>query len=155
MKKLNVIIAAVILISFATLSFVTSLPFMFEDNVLDAGLISPTTPYTLDIPDNSTVNETINETLEINTIDGLEITGPSNAFTGEDVNFTITLDGAPIQAKVIFGDDLFINWSNSTTGIVRFTMPSSIGDKEYALKASIPGGTGWVYAYHSIHAKKL
>ena len=90
----------------------------------------------------------------INAQDVLEITGPVDVFEGEEVEFTVTLGGEPIQAKVIFGDSLFVNWTNSSTGIIRFTMPSvPVGDKEYVINASIPGGTGWLYASHSILVK--
>ncbi len=81
----------------------------------------------------------------------LEIIGPTDAFEGEEVGFTVTLDGEPIQAKVIFGDSLFVNWTNSSTGIIRFTMPPvPIGDKEYVINASVLGGLN---ASHSILVK--
>ncbi|UCD14027.1 MAG: hypothetical protein JSW60_01005 [Thermoplasmatales archaeon] len=81
----------------------------------------------------------------------LEITGPADAFEREEVEFIVTLDGKPIQAKVIFGDSLFVNWTNSSTGIIRFTMPSvPIEDKEYVVKAEVLGGLN---ASHSILVK--
>ncbi len=87
----------------------------------------------------------------INAQDFLEITGPVDAFEGEEVEFTVTLDGEPIQAKVIFGNSLFVNWTNSSTGIIRFTMPPApIEDKEYVVKAEVLGGLN---ASHSILVK--
>ena len=87
----------------------------------------------------------------INAQDVLEITGSIDAFEGEEIEFTVTLDGEPIQAKVIFGDSLFVNWTNSFTGIIKFTMPPvPIGDKEYVVKAEVLGGLN---ASHSILVK--
>ncbi|UCF11756.1 MAG: hypothetical protein JSW06_06810 [Thermoplasmatales archaeon] len=87
----------------------------------------------------------------INAQDVLEITGPVDAFEGEEIEFTVTLDGEPIQAKVIFGNSLFVNWTNSSTGIIRFTMPPApIEDKEYVVKAEVLGGLN---ANHSILVK--
>ena len=71
--------------------------------------------------------------------DVLEITGPADAFEGEDVEFTVTLNGEPVQARVAFGD-LSPAKSNSTTGKVTFTTPSvPYEDKEYVVTASLPG----------------
>ena len=72
--------------------------------------------------------------------DVLEITGPADAFEGENVEFTVTLNGEPVQARVAFGDLSPAN-SNSTTGKVTFTTPSvPYEDKEYVVTASLPGG---------------
>ena len=70
----------------------------------------------------------------------LEITGPADAFEGENVEFTVTLNGAPIQARVVFGDLSPANHSNSSTGKVIFTAPSiPYEDKEYIVTASLLG----------------
>jgi hypothetical protein len=71
--------------------------------------------------------------------DVLEITGPADAFEGEYVEFTVTLNGEPVQARVAFGDLSPANSSNSTTGKVTFTTPSvPYEDKEYVVTASLP-----------------
>jgi len=70
----------------------------------------------------------------------LEITGPADAFEGENVEFTVTLNGAPIQARVVFGDISPANHSNSSTGKVIFTAPSTpYEDKECIVTASLLG----------------
>ena len=70
----------------------------------------------------------------------LEITGPADAFEGENVEFTVTLNGAPIQARVVFGDLSPTVDSNSTTGKVTFAIPSvPYGDKEYIVTANYLG----------------
>ncbi|MFW6119987.1 MAG: hypothetical protein ACOC80_03685 [Petrotogales bacterium] len=75
----------------------------------------------------------------------LEITGPIDAFEGEDVVFLVTLDGEPIQARVTFGDLLLA--TNSSTGKVTFKMPSvPVGDKKYVISAFIPGGANTSYS---------
>ncbi len=69
----------------------------------------------------------------------LEITGPADAFEGEDVEFTVTLDGEAVQARVTFGDISSAN-SNITTGKVTFITPSvPYGDKEYIVTANYLG----------------
>ncbi len=73
--------------------------------------------------------------------ENLRIIGPIEAFEGEKVEFFVTLDGEPIQARVTFGDSLYINWTSSLTGKVEFTMPSvPVGDLVYLINASVPGG---------------
>ena len=70
----------------------------------------------------------------------LEITGPADAFEGENVEFTVILNGAPIQARVLFGDLSPANHSNSSTGKVIFTTPSvPYEGKEYIITASLLG----------------
>jgi hypothetical protein len=70
----------------------------------------------------------------------LEITGPTEAFEGENIEFFVTLDGQPIQARVTIGDSFLVNWTNSSTGGVIFTMPSVAGeDEELLVTATIPG----------------
>jgi hypothetical protein len=87
----------------------------------------------------------------INAQDVLKIIGPMDAFEGDEVEFTVILNGEPIQAKVIFGDSLFVNWTNSSTGKIRFTMPIvPIGDKEFVLNVQVLGGLN---ASHSILVK--
>jgi len=82
--------------------------------------------------------------------DVLEITGPADAFEGENVEFTVTLNGEPVQARVAFGD-LSPAKSNSTTGKVTFTTPSvPYEDKEYVVTASL---LGELSASHSILVK--
>jgi len=77
----------------------------------------------------------------------LKITGPIDAFEGEKVEFLVTLDGKPIQARVIFGDSLYINWTSSLMGKVTFTMPSvPVGDLVYRVNASVPGGLNTSYS---------
>ena len=81
----------------------------------------------------------------------LEIIGPADVFEGESVEFTVTLNGEPVQARVIFGDISPANYSNSTTGKVTFTTPSvSYEDKEYVVTASL---LGELSAYHTILVK--
>ena len=83
--------------------------------------------------------------------DVLEITGPADAFEGEDVEFTVTLNGEPVQARVAFGDLSPANYSNSTTGKVTFTTPFvPYDDKEYVVTASL---LGELFASHSILVK--
>jgi Fe-S cluster assembly iron-binding protein IscA len=83
--------------------------------------------------------------------DVLEITGPADAFEGENVEFTVTLNGEPIQARVAFGDISPANYSNSSTGKVTFTTPSvPYDDKEYVVTASL---LGELSASHSILVK--
>jgi len=83
--------------------------------------------------------------------DVLKITGPADAFEGEDIEFTVTLNGEPVQARVAFGDLLPANYSNSTTGKVTFTTPSvPYKDKEYVVTASLLGEFS---ASHSILVK--
>jgi len=70
----------------------------------------------------------------------LEIVGPADAFEGEDVEFVVTLNGEPVQARVVFGDISPANYSDSATGKVIFTTPSvPYGDKEYIVTASLLG----------------
>ncbi len=76
----------------------------------------------------------------VNATSVLEIIGPTEAFEGEYVEFFVTLDGQPIQARVTIGDSILVNWTNSSTGSVIFTMPSvPSGDEEFLVSASIPG----------------
>lgn len=78
--------------------------------------------------------------------ENLQITGPVEAFESEKVEFLVTLDGVPIQARVTFGDSLFVNWTNSLTGKIEFTMPSvPVGDLVYRINASVPGGLNASY----------
>jgi len=73
--------------------------------------------------------------------DNLKITGPDTVFEGEIVEFLVTLNDNPIQARVSFGNSDMVNKTDSTTGLVRFTMPSvPIGDQIFLVSASIPGG---------------
>ena len=70
----------------------------------------------------------------------LEITGPADAFEGETVEFTVTLNGDPIKARVIFGVSSLAVDSNSTTGKVIFITPSvPYEDKEYIVTADYLG----------------
>lgn len=79
----------------------------------------------------------------------LEIIGPADAIEGEDVEFTVTLNEEPVQARVTFGDVLSANTSIST-GAVTFIMPSvPYEGKEYVVTASLPGDN----AYHTILVK--
>lgn len=83
--------------------------------------------------------------------DVLELTGPTDVFEGESVEFTVTLNGEPVQARVIFGDLTPANYSNSTTGKVRFIAPSvPSDDMEYEITASLLGGLS---ASHTILVK--
>jgi hypothetical protein len=83
--------------------------------------------------------------------DVLKITGPADAFEGEYVEFTVTLNGEPVQARVAFGDLLPANYSNSTSGKVTFTTPSvPYEDNEYVVTASL---IGVFSASHSILVK--
>jgi len=85
--------------------------------------------------------------------DVLEISGPADVFEGENVEFTVTLNGEPVQARVVFGDLSPANYSNSTTGKVTFTTPSvPYDDKEYVITASLLGGLS---ASHSILVKNM
>jgi hypothetical protein len=83
--------------------------------------------------------------------ENLQISGPIEAFESEKVEFLVTLDGIPIQARVTFGNSLYVNWTNSLTGKVEFTMPS-VPDKDlvYQINATIPGGLN---ASHTILVK--
>jgi len=54
----------------------------------------------------------------------LQITGPSEGNEGSFVEFTITLDGVPIQARVSFESVETSKYSHPTTGKVNFTLPS-------------------------------
>ena len=57
---------------------------------------------------------------------------------GEDVEFTITLNGDPVQARVVFESISTVRFSNQTTGIVNFTVPlAPQGDEEYIITASL------------------
>lgn len=79
----------------------------------------------------------------------LKIIGPADAFEGEDVEFTVTLNEELVQARVTFGDVLSANTSIST-GAVTFIMPSvPYEGKEYVVTASLPGDN----AYHTILVK--
>lgn len=79
----------------------------------------------------------------------LEIIGPADAVEGEDVEFTVTLNEEPVQARVTFGDVLSANTSIST-GTVTFIMPSvPYEGKEYVVTANLPGDN----AYHTILVK--
>jgi len=81
----------------------------------------------------------------------LGIIGPADAFEGENVEFIITLNGEPVQARVVFGNISPANYSNSTTGKVIFTTPSvSYEDKEYIVTASL---LGELSASHTILVK--
>ncbi len=76
----------------------------------------------------------------VNATSVLEIIGPIEVFEGEYVEFIVTLDGQPIQARVTIGDSILVNWTNSSTGSVIFTMPSVPSeDEEFLVSASIPG----------------
>ena len=89
--------------------------------------------------------------LAVNAQDVLEITGPADAFEGEDVEFTVTLNGEPVQARVVFETISPAKFSNQTTGKVNFTMPSVAYDnKIYEVTASILGD---ITASHSILVK--
>ncbi len=81
----------------------------------------------------------------------LEIAGPADAFEEEEIEFIVTLDGEPTQARVTFGDLSPAKYTNSSTGKVNFTMPSvPYEGEEYVVTASIPEE---LYAYHSILVK--
>ena len=72
--------------------------------------------------------------------DVLAITGPVEAFEGEEVEFTVTLNGEPVQARVTFllASSTAI-YSDATTGKVNFTMPSvPFEDLWCAVNAFIP-----------------
>ncbi|MEM4258328.1 MAG: hypothetical protein QXL17_04150 [Candidatus Thermoplasmatota archaeon] len=78
----------------------------------------------------------------------LIISGPTEVFEQSQVTFTVTLDGTPVQARVVFGDGLQIRYSNSTTGEVLFTTPAVSTDSSwFVVTASVAGS---IYAYHSI-----
>jgi len=80
----------------------------------------------------------------------LEIIGPADAFEGEDVEFTIILNGSPIQARVVF-EDISTVYSNSTTGKVTFIAPSvPYGDKEYIITVNY---LGELSTFHTILVK--
>ena len=82
--------------------------------------------------------------------DELEIAGPVEAFEGDVITFTITLDGEPVQARVIFGDDPAVS-TNASTGTITFIMPSVPPEgTKYLITASVPGG---LTASHSIIVK--
>ena len=84
----------------------------------------------------------------------LAIIGPVDAFEGEDVEFTVTLNGEPVQAKVTFEDLSSIRYSNRTTGNVTFTMPSvPYEGRWYTVTARIPDESDELYATHSILVK--
>lgn len=83
--------------------------------------------------------------------DVLEITGPIDALEGEAVEFNVTLNGEPVQARVTFGDMTPAKYSDSETGKVDFTMPSvPSGGRQYEITASVPGD---LYDYHTIFVK--
>lgn len=76
--------------------------------------------------------------LTVEAQDVLEITGPAAAFEGEEVEFTVTLNGDPAQARVVFETVSPAKFSDQTTGTVNFTMPLvPYGDEEYIVTASI------------------
>lgn len=54
----------------------------------------------------------------------LQITGPTEGNEGTLVEFTITLDGLPIQARVSFESVETSKYSHPSTGKVNFTLPS-------------------------------
>jgi hypothetical protein len=81
----------------------------------------------------------------------LTITGPNEAYEGEEVEFIVTLNGYPVATRVTFGDGLQVNWSLNTTGKVRFLMPSvPQTDCEYIVTTSMPQGFS---ASHTILVK--
>jgi len=70
----------------------------------------------------------------------LEIVGPADAFEGEEVEFVVTLNGEPVQARVVFEGISPGNYSDSVTGKVIFTTPSVQNeDKEYNVTANLLG----------------
>jgi len=94
---------------------------------------------------------TIVSCIAIKAQDVLEITGPIDALEGEVVEFNVTLNGEPVQARVTFGDLTPAKYSDRVTGKVEFTMPLvSLGGEEYVITASIPGD---LYSYHTILVK--
>lgn len=54
----------------------------------------------------------------------LIILGPTEAYEGETVTFTILLDNQPVQARIHFGNLTTVHYSNPATGNVSFLMPS-------------------------------
>jgi hypothetical protein len=81
----------------------------------------------------------------------LDITGPMEAFEGEMIEFTVLLDGMPVQARVMFDAESTAKYSNGTTGGVTFLMPSvPYAGQWYTVSASLPSGSETV---HYIHVK--
>jgi len=90
-------------------------------------------------------------TILVNGENVLEISGPVDAYEGEVVEFIITLNGEPREAKVVFEDLSPAKDSNSTTGKVNFTMPTvPYGNKGCNVTASL---FGTIFAYHTILVK--
>ncbi len=78
----------------------------------------------------------------------LTISGPTEVFEQSSVTFIITSEGKPVHARVVFGDGLHIQYSNSTTGEVTFRTPAvEKTDTWYVITASIFGSG---YASHSL-----
>jgi len=56
--------------------------------------------------------------------DGLQITGPTETFEQEPVEYTITQNGIPVQARVTCEGITLVQYSNESTGKVSFNFPS-------------------------------
>lgn len=70
----------------------------------------------------------------------LQIHGPLVVFEGEQVEFIITYNGEPIQARIIFEDVYPPTFSNSTTGKVSFFAPATpYPNMQYVITASLFG----------------
>jgi hypothetical protein len=61
---------------------------------------------------------------EVDSQQELKITGPTEAFEGDLIEFTITLDENPVQAKVTFETINYSKASDRNTGKVNYTMPA-------------------------------
>lgn len=84
--------------------------------------------------------------LNVSANDVLQIMGPREAYEGEEVEFYVTLNNEPIQARITFGDSLIVDWTNSSTGKIILTMPLvSNEEQEFVINASIPGGLNVSY----------
>jgi hypothetical protein len=83
----------------------------------------------------------------------LAIAGPIAAFEGDAIAFTITLDGNPIQARVLFDGDHSTGYSNATTGTITLTMPTVSNEGHYfTIEATLPGNLSTT---HTIFVKNI
>jgi hypothetical protein len=89
--------------------------------------------------------------LSVNAQNILEIDGPSIVFEGEEVEFIVTYNGEPVQARIVFEDVYPPTFSNSTTGKISFLAPLiPLKEKQYKITASL---FGEISALHMLTVK--
>ena len=61
----------------------------------------------------------------VNSQNEIDISGPVEAFENEVVEFYVTYNGGPVEARVVFETLSDVKFSNETTGLVSFTLSNN------------------------------